>query len=173
MFNYTKFPSALLALISLSIVATQNAQAQERTEPSARTLDQIVGSDFRLGANGALDSVAELPSLAEQEFETRSWDQDGFSFVLKPTREFRESSPNPCRDRNSLWQNVGCDLIDHGELRYNSQWNGRDYRVTISEFETDPYQNMRAFQGVPRENLGMNIERSRGVRIEISMRLGG
>lgn len=173
MFNFTKFPSALLAITCLVTVVTQNAQAQERTEPSVRTLDQIAGSDFRLGANGSLDSAIELPSLAEQEFETRSWDQEGFSFALKPTREFRESSPNPCKDRNSLWQNVGCDLIDHGELRYNGQWNGRDYRVTISEYETDPYQNMRAFQGVPRENLGANIERSRGVRIEFSMRLGG
>ncbi|HCK32657.1 MAG: hypothetical protein CMH32_05090 [Micavibrio sp.] len=173
MFNFTRIPAAFLALISLATIATQNAQAQERTEPSLRTLDQIAVNDFRVGTTGALGNAMELPSLAEREFEARSWDQDGFSFALKPTREFRESSPNPCKDRNSLWQNVGCDLIDHGELRYNGQWNGRDYRVTISEFETDPYQNMRVFQGVPRENLGMNIERSRGVRIEISMRLGG
>lgn len=173
MFNFTRLPAALLAIISLAAIAAQNAQAQERTAPSLRTLDQIAGNDFGMSANGVSGNVMTLPSLAEQEFEARSWDQDGFSFALKPTREFRESSPNPCKDRNSLWQNVGCDLIDHGELRYNGQWNGRDYRVTISEYETDPYQNMRVFQGVPRENLGMNIERSRGVRIEFSMRLGG
>lgn len=173
MFNFTKFPATLLALTCFVTVVTQSAQAQERTEPSMRTLDQIAGSDFGMGASGSSDNTMTLPSLAEREFEARGWDQDGFSFALKPTREFRESSPNPCKDRNSLWQNVGCDLIDHGELRYNGQWNGRDYRVTISEYETDPYQNMRVFQGVPRENLGMDIERGRGVRIEFSVRLGG
>lgn len=172
MFNFTKLPAAFLALISFATIVSQNASAQERTEPSLRTLDQIVFNDFRLSTNGVVDST-EIPNLAQRQFQARQWNEDGFSFALKPRREFRESSPNPCKDRNSLWQSVGCDLIDHGELRYNGQWKGRDYRVTVSEYETDPYENMRGFHGVPNEELGVNIERSRGVRIEFSLRLGG